>query len=64
MWALQKLRKLMTAHFGPNINVNALLASPTAEEADSEGQKAYNMVGNFNSLFVELLYGNINPLLH
>ena len=31
MWALKKLRKLMTTHFGPNINVSSLLASPAGE---------------------------------
>ncbi len=43
MWALQKLRTLMTAHFGPNINVNMLLSSPI-DVADQEGQKGYNIV--------------------
>ncbi len=33
----------MTAHFGPNINVNMLLSSPI-DVTDQEGQKGYNIV--------------------
>lgn len=45
MWALQKLRNLMTSHFGPNINVNMLLTSPTAEGGvDGDAQKGYGIV--------------------
>ena len=44
MWALQKLRKLMTSHFGPNINVNMLLNSPTVDGLESDAQKGYSMV--------------------
>ena len=46
MWALQKLRKLMTSHFGPNINVNMLINSPTADGLESDAQKGYGMVSN------------------
>jgi len=43
MWALKKLRKLMTSHFGANINVSSLLASPTGETAESDSQKSYSV---------------------
>ena len=46
MWALQKLRKLMTSHFGPNINVNMLINSPTSDGLESDAQKDYGMVSN------------------
>jgi hypothetical protein len=42
MWALRKLRNLMMSHFGPNINVKSLLASPTGEVADADS-KAYTV---------------------
>ncbi len=41
MWALQKLRQLMTSHFGANINVTALLSSPTGEGTDSDARKTF-----------------------
>ena len=44
MWALQKLRKLMTSQFGPDINVNALLASPTGDGPDPDSTRGYGMV--------------------
>ncbi|XP_048243824.1 E3 ubiquitin-protein ligase HERC2-like isoform X1 [Haliotis rufescens] len=43
MWALHKLRKLMAANFGPSINVNALLASPTSESPDQEMPRTYSV---------------------
>lgn len=46
MWALQKLRKLMAANYGPAINVNALLASPSVESPDSEIPKPYSSVSS------------------
>lgn len=36
MWALQKLRKLMTYSADQIVNVNTLLASPTVEISESE----------------------------
>ena len=42
MWALKKLRKLMMTHFGANINVSLLIASPTGELPDDP--KDFNVV--------------------
>lgn len=36
MWALQKLRKLMTSSSDQIVNVNTLLASPTLETAEPD----------------------------
>lgn len=43
MWALRKLRNLMTSHFGSDINVQSLLASPTAETPATDAAKAYTV---------------------
>ncbi len=48
MWALQKLRKLMTAHFGANININVLLQSPSTEGTEVDPQKPISMVSIIN----------------
>ena len=42
MWALKKLRQLMMTHFGSNINVSMLIASPTTDMPDDP--KDFNMV--------------------
>ena len=44
MWALHKLRKLMSAYCGPLINVNALLSSPTSESPEPEVPRPFHMV--------------------
>ena len=58
MWALQKLRKLMTSHFGPNINVNVLLSSPSGDCADLESAKVYQV--SFKIIFIHNFYIKIN----
>ncbi|KAL5011340.1 hypothetical protein ScPMuIL_009891 [Solemya velum] len=44
MWALQKLRKLMAANYIQSLNVNVLLASPTAETPDPDPPRPYPLL--------------------
>ncbi|KAK7097783.1 E3 ubiquitin-protein ligase HERC2-like isoform X3 [Littorina saxatilis] len=44
MWALHKLRKLMSAYCGPLINVNALLSSPTSESPEPEVPRSFHVL--------------------
>lgn len=62
MWALQRLRKLLTTEYGQSININRLLG-------DSEGE-ARSMVskrGELNYLlrvYVMMIYGIISAEVH
>ena len=56
MWALQKLRQLMTSQIGSDIKVNALLASPTGDALEPEPSRGYSMVsGPWTYLYHDLV---------
>ena len=46
MWALHKLRKLMSTYCGQMINVNALLSSPAADSPEPEVPRQFHVVRN------------------
>jgi hypothetical protein len=43
MWALQKLRRLISANFGQTLNVNELLLSPTLD-TDQDLSRSFSVV--------------------
>ena len=55
MWALHKLRKLMSAYCGPLINVNALLSSPTSESPEPEVPRPFHMVSDCTAAAAQIL---------
>lgn len=54
MWALHKLRKLMSTYCGPLINVNALLSSPSSECPEPDIPRPFHLVNLGCALFIHL----------
>lgn len=53
MWALQKLRRLISANFGQTLNVNEILLSPS-ESAEQDMSRSFSVVGSiYGSQFVQ-----------